>query len=208
MQAEFDQKDVRVLKDELSYQGYFQVRTLHLQHRLFAGGWSDELTREVFERGSAVGVLLYDPGQDSVVLVEQFRPGALQTNGVCGDHSPWLLEIVAGIVEEGEHEEEVARREALEEADCPIQELIPMTRCYSSPGGCSEMLTQFCGKVDARNLGGVHGLGEEGEDIRVHVLSREQAWATLEAGEILNAHTVIALQWLQLNWERVQKQWR
>ncbi len=83
-----------------------------------------------------------------------------------------------------------------------------MARCYSSPGGCSEMLTQFCGKVDAQNLGGVHGLGEEGEDIRVHVLTRQQAWAKLEAGEILNAHTVIALQWLQLNWERVQKQWR
>ena len=102
----FGAQDVRVLSSEPAYDGHFAVRKLTLQHRCFAGGWSEPLTREVFDRGDAVGVLPYDPITDSLVLVEQFRPGALR-----GEQSPWMLELIAGVVEAGESDEDVVHRE-------------------------------------------------------------------------------------------------
>ena len=108
-------KDVEILDKSEQYKGYFRINRYRLRHRLYAGGWSGELQRELFERGHAVGVLPYDPAADSVVLIEQFRIGAL----VAG-MEPWLTEIVAGIIEEGEAPEEVARRETREEAGLEV----------------------------------------------------------------------------------------
>jgi ADP-ribose pyrophosphatase len=202
MKHQFKRQDVRVIEDICSYQGYFQLRTLKVSHRLFGGGWSAPLSRELFVRGDAVGVLPYDPAEDAVALIEQFRVGVVHQ-----EHNPWLLELVAGAVEEGEDFQEVARREALEEAACSLAELEPVAGYYTSPGGSSEFLQLYCGRISVEGLGGIHGLDDEGEDIRVHVMSREQAWAELQAGTIINAPTVIGLQWLQLNWKRLQQQW-
>ena len=73
------------------FSGFFKVEQFQIRHELFAGG-ETEITRELFQRGDAVAVLLYDPAKDRVVMVEQFRVGALED-----DQGPWLLEIVAGI---------------------------------------------------------------------------------------------------------------
>ncbi|GHA66148.1 ADP-ribose diphosphatase [Photobacterium aphoticum] len=196
---EFTRDDVDVLSIEPLYQGFFTMAQYRFRHRLFAGGWSEPMTRELFERGHAAALLPYDPVTDSVVMVEQFRVGAL-----AAECSPWQMEIVAGIIETDEVSEEVVRREAVEEAGVTVSELHKITRYLSSSGGCSETLDIFVGRVDSTTAKGIHGLAEEGEDIRVHVLSREQAYQWVESGKIENAASIIALQWLQLNYARLQ----
>lgn len=150
--------------------------------------------RELFRRGNCVAVLLYDPNQDRVVLIEQFRIGA-----VLHSATPWLLEIVAGAIEAGETAEEVAYREAIEEAGCQIQALHLINEFYTTPGGASERISLFCGKVDARGIGGVKGLKTEDEDILVHTVSFDEAYALMTTGKIDSAIPIIALQWLALN---------
>ncbi len=189
--APFDAGDVEMIERRCLHQGFFRLEELHLRHRLFEGGWSAPVVREVHRRHDAVGVLLYDVERDAVALVEQFRPGALDDPA-----SPWKLEIVAGLVERGESVAEVARREAEEEAGCPVGELIELHTYYPSPGACDERVTLFCGLIDSHGLGGIHGLDEEHEDIRVHVLSFARAWELLLAGRLDNAMCLIAFHWL------------
>jgi ADP-ribose pyrophosphatase len=161
---------------------------------LFAGGWSTELERELFRRGSCVAVLLYDPAADKVVLIEQFRVGAILNRD-----RAWLLEIVAGAIEEGETAEQVAYRESFEEAGCEIQKLTLINEFYTSPGGASERISLFYGQIDATGIGGVHGLAKENEDIQVSTVSLDKAYQMVEQGAIESAIPIIAIQWLKLN---------
>lgn len=196
---------LQIIDRETAYRGFFRIDRYRLRHRLHRGGWSAELTREVFERGRAVGLLLYDPERDAVVMVEQFRVAA----HVAG-FSPWQLEIVAGIVDHaGEAEADVARREAREEAGLVIDgELLPVHRFLTSPGGTTEAVTVFCGRVDARAAGGIHGLAEEHEDIKVVVKPYAEALAMLRAGKVENAFSMVALYWLAANRAKLRKRWR
>ncbi len=188
-------KDVKILNKDTVYNGFFRMEKQRLQHTLFAGGWSDEITRELFVRGNCVAVVLYDVKRDEVVLIEQFRVGAVE-NPI---NTPWLIEIVAGAMEEGETAEDVARRESLEEAGCEILDLIRINSFYLSPGGASEQITLFCGLVNSENAGGIHGLAEEHEDILVRAVPFSEAYQMVERNEIDSAIPVIALQWLALN---------
>ena len=184
------------------YKGFFKLTGIELQHDLFAGGQSPVLTRELLDRGNAVAVLPYDPDRDEVVLIEQFRVGA------CEDETgPWLIEVIAGFQEPDESAEAVVHREALEEAGCTVTDLVPVHRYYSSPGGSNEQIITFIGRTDTSEVGGVHGLDEEGEDIRVHVVSSEQAFEWLDSGRIDSAVPIIAIQWFRLNRERIRNQW-
>lgn len=185
------------------YQGFFRIEKFRLRHALFGGGMSDTMSRELFERGHAVAVLPYDPVLDRVVLIEQFRIGALHD-----PQGPWLTEIVAGMIGAGETEESVARREAEEEAGCLISEMAPICRFYSSPGGCSESVMLFCGRVDASAIGGIHGLAHEHEDIRVFTAEFGDAMAWIESGRINSAAPIMALQWLALNKSKVKAAWQ
>ncbi len=194
---------VEILEKIVCYDGFFRLERYRLRHRLFRGGWSREITRELFERGHAVAVLLYDPVLDAVVLIEQFRIGALDAPG-----DPWLLEIVAGVLDKpDETPEDVARREAIEEANCYIQEMVHVCEYFVSPGGTSERISLFCGKVDAAGVEGVYGLAEEAEDIRVVVVPFPEALAQLQTGNIKSAAPIIALQWLQLNHDQLRARW-
>lgn len=194
------EKKFEILNKETVYNGFFRLEKYHLKHTLFKGGWIDEIKRELFRRGDCVAVLLYDPVRDEVVFIEQFRVGA-----ILQDRVPWLIEIVAGAVEEGEQADDVAIREASEEADCKILELQLINKFFTTPGGASEWLSLYYGRVDATHVGGVHGLDEEGEDIRVFTVSFEQAWEMLQQGQIDSAIPIVALQWLYINRERLRK---
>jgi ADP-ribose pyrophosphatase len=193
---------VEVFEKTVCYQGFFRLDCYRLRHRLFNGTWSRPLVREVFERGHAAAVLPYDPVRDQVVLVEQFRIGAIDAPG-----DPWLMEIVAGMIDPGETPEEVVRREAIEESGCVIQEVVPICEYFVSPGGTSERLTLFCGQVDTSRASGIYGAAGEDEDIRVVVLSADDAFAQLQAGKIKAAAPIIALQWLMLNREQLRHRW-
>jgi ADP-ribose pyrophosphatase len=194
--------DVEIVERRTQYQGYFRIDRYRLRHRLFAGGWTGEIMRELFERGHAAAVLPYDPRRDSVALVEQFRIGAYAAG-----RPPWVIEIVAGIIEEGETAEAVVRREAVEEAGVTLTELEPVHRVLASPGGASETCMIYCGRADLGMAGGFHGLAHEHEDIRVLVMAADEAFRLLAAGRVENATAVIALQFLALNRERLRRRW-
>lgn len=194
---------VDILEQTTAYAGFFRLLRYRLRYRRYNGAWSSVVTRELFERGHAAAVLPYDPVTNQVVLIEQFRIGALEAPG-----SPWLLEIVAGIIEPGESPQEVIRREAIEETGCPIEDIIPICDYLVSPGGTSERISLFCGRVDASGASGIHGKEEEEEDIRVVVMSVAEAVATMQAGHIQSAAPIIALQWLLLHQEEVQRRWQ
>ena len=188
---------------ETLFDSFLRVDRLKLRHSLFAGGWSELMTRELILRPRAVGVLLFDPVQQQVVLVRQIRVGMLDE----GQH-PWLLELVAGMVESGEEPIEVAARESLEEANTKLQDLLQICEYYNSPGISNERITLFCGRVDATQAGGIFGLDAEHEDIEVVVLSLADALAKVASGEINNAMSIIALQWLQLNQPTLEEYWK
>lgn len=196
---------LEILDRETVYRGFFRLDRYRLRHRIFAGGWSEEISREVFERGRTAGVLLYDPQRDEVVLVEQFRlPPHL------AGFSAWQLEIVAGRVEHAaETGAEVARREAQEEAGLAILgEVVPIHRYMPSPGGCTERFDLYCGRIDARGAGGIFGLAAEHEDIKVVVMSYHEVMKLLRADRFQNGPTVLALYWLAARRAELRRRWR
>ncbi|MBT1728951.1 ADP-ribose diphosphatase [Enterobacter quasimori] len=199
----FAKNDVEIIARETLYSGFFSMDLYRFRHRLFNGEMSGEIKREIFERGHAAVLLPFDPVLDEVVLVEQIRIAAYDVS-----ESPWLLEMVAGMIEEGESVEDVARREALEEAGLVVGRTKPVLSYLASPGGTSERLSIMVGEVDATTAEGIHGLADENEDIRVHVVSREQAYQWVEEGKIDNAASVIALQWLQLHYQTLRNEWK
>lgn len=196
--SQFSRNDVTVVDEKVLYQGFYLMKEYQVRHQLFGGGESGNVTREVQHKSPAVCVLPYDPVRDEVVLIEQFRIGALSAD------SPWMLEIVAGMVEEGESLEEVAQREVQEESGLQVNQLIHLHKLWVTPGGSDEVLDIFCGLVDASDAGGVHGLPSENEDIRVHVFSRSEVLELLSGGGMLNAPIIIALQWLEKHWHTLK----
>lgn len=194
--------DVKLLERQCVYQGHFQLERLKLEYRLFAGGWSKPLYREVFERGKAVAVLLFDPQRDKLVFIEQFRAGI-----VTKTESPWLLEIVAGVIDPKESPIQVAVRETHEETGLSLYNLLFVCQYWVSPGASTERVSLFCGQVDSNQARGIHGLASEGEDIRLHILDRQEAYHLVNTGKIDNAVTIIALLWLQQNETMVRKAW-
>lgn len=199
----FGDDDVEIISRSLAHDGFLKVEHLKLRHRLFSGGWSDVFLRELQLRNPAVGVLLFDPQRDMLLLVRQFRVGMYGEEA-----SAWPLEIVAGMVASGEDLEEVARRESKEESNCVPADLIRICDYYNSPGATNEKVTVFCGRFDSANAGGVYGLDEEHEDIEVQLLSFDEAMEMLERGEINNAMTLVALQWLKLHRHAVLDRWK
>jgi len=187
----------------VAFQGYFKVGRYFFRHSLFKGGQSPIIRREVFERGHAAAVLPYDPLRDEVVLIRQFRAGTF----VAGRH-PWNWETVAGIIEEGETPERLVRREAVEEANLEIRDLVPIYTLMASPGASSETCVLFVGRADTTNAGGVYGLEAEGEDILVKVMPFAEVRAMLDRGDIDNAPAIIALQWLALHRDEIRDRWR
>lgn len=194
---------VQIVARTTAFKGFYQLDKLSLRHKLFSGETSSIINRELFVRPDAVCILPYDPLLDKVILVEQFRVGALEKSA-----NPWMLELVAGLIDRNESPEEVARREAIEEANLIITDLLSIAKYYPSVGGSNEYIYLFIGRCDSSKAGGIHGLKEEGEDIRSHIWSYQEAIEHLQQGHIQNAASIIALQWLMINRERVRQEWQ
>ena len=195
-------RKVDILERVTAFQGYFRVDRYRLRHETFDGGMSAEITREIFERGHAAAALPYDPVRDEVVLLEQFRVGAHAAG-----REPWMIEIVAGIIEDGETPESLVQREMLEEAGLTPLELEPMATILTSPGGASETVHFFCARIDSSDAGGLFGLDHEGEDIRAFVVPGDDVADLLTSGQVENGPAVLALQWFLLNRDRLRQQW-
>ncbi|MWP60794.1 ADP-ribose diphosphatase [Gilliamella sp. Pas-s25] len=199
----FDKNDVFNLTKRILYKGFFSLFEYRFQYRKFDGSMSEVVTREILERGHAVVLLAYDAKRDEVVLIEQIRIAAIETQD-----SPWMLELIAGMMDhENESFEEVAKREAMEEAGVVIGRCKPIISYLASPGGLTEQLHILVGEVDSSTAKGIHGLDEESEDIKVHVVGRNQAYQWVKDGVINNAASIIALQWLELNYQLLKKEW-
>ena len=195
-------RKVDILERVTAFQGHFRVDRYRLRHETFDGGMSAEITREIFERGHAAAALPYDPVRDEVVLLEQFRVGAHAAG-----REPWMIEIVAGIIEDGETPESLVQREMLEEAGLTTLELEPMATILTSPGGASETVHFFCARIDSSDAGGLFGLDHEGEDIRAFVVPGDDVADLLTSGQVENGPAVLALQWFLLNRDRLRQQW-
>jgi ADP-ribose pyrophosphatase len=201
--VQFTHKDVSVKPVKNLYKGFFQVDLYQFEHALFAGGKSELISREILERGDAIAVLPYDPISDTVLLIEQIRIGAIKSK-----HSPWLLECIAGMTDGSDDYESVVKKEAYEEAGLNLTELEFMLSYLSSPGGTTERLHLYLARADLSDVeSGVYGLETEGEDIKTHVLSVDDVLTRLNNGEMDNAATVICMQWLALNHEKMKHKW-
>jgi len=195
-------KDYELLRSERISDGFFKLHRMEIRHRSYHGDWCAPVVRERLEEITAVSVLLYDPDEDAVVLVEQFRAGML---GV--QDPPWTMETVSGFCDK-RHElpEAVARREVKEETGCEVRQLLPVGSFFVSPGFSVEQIHLFVGRVDSREADGIHGLAHEGEEIRVHVMSRTQAMQEL-FGQLCSTSILIAMQWLDRNRDLLLQQW-
>ncbi len=201
MTDKFTPKDIDVENDTLAYDGFIKVHDLTLRHRKFDGSMTESLPRICVARRPAVAVLPYDPKRDTVLLIEQFRVGAM----IGGAISPWLLEIVAGLIEPGEAPDEVARRELAEEAGVTAKSLTHLYHYYSTPGASSEQVDFYYAEVDLVDVPEFAGLDEEHEDIKIHVLPCQAVLELLESGKIQNALAILAIQWLALNRTKLRK---
>ncbi len=178
----------RILNRSLLYQGFFRFEGFEVEHDKFDGG-SLTIHREILERGDAVAALLYDKHYDEVLLIEQFRIGP----AVRGDNA-WMIEIVAGMVDEGETAESTVMRESVEEAGYEPSELSYLGKYYASPGGTSESLELYLGYVDKdRPVTDGGGLDDEHEDIRSFWVSRREAVAMVKDGRINSGAPMLAV---------------
>jgi ADP-ribose pyrophosphatase len=176
--------------------GFFAVEEHEVTVPALADGAPHAMRRQVFVTADAALVLPFDPVRDRVLLIEQFRPAPLARH----DPAPWMLEPVAGLIDAGETPEQTARRETTEETGVTPSALIRIARYYASPGACTDFFHSFLGLCDLPDgVAGHHGLAEEGEDIRTHLMGFAAAMDLLGEGAIRNGPLIVMLLWLDRN---------
>ena len=178
-----------------AWEGFYRIERLTLSHARHGGGRTPAFERELFVRGNVVGVLPWDPVRDEVVLIEQFRVGAMHQSP-----DPWLVEIIAGMIDTDETPEAVAVREAREEAGLELDSVRLISRYLASPGATTEEVFVYLAETDLSGVAEGHfGLEHEDEDIRMRVVPADRAIRMLETREVRNALSIVALQWLALH---------
>ena len=188
----------------LVYRGFFSVEEHDLTYQKFNKEQSNVVTRSTLVSSDAVIILPYDPVNDRILLIEQFRAGPY----VKGDQNPWVLEPIAGLVDKGETPESAGVREAQEEAHLEIKGLELVARSYPSPGISTEFFHQYIGIVellDSSNL--IAGLSSENEDIRSHVFEYEQFFEIIESGKAKVGPLILIGLWLSKNRNRLRKKY-
>jgi ADP-ribose pyrophosphatase len=191
--AELPKRSWQISEQKTLYDGFYKIESVRYSHSLHSGDMTGPIDVELFVRGDVVGLLPYDPATDQVALIEQFRIGAMHNKP-----DPWLVQIIAGMIDTDETPEQVVIREAKEEAGIELVEVELISRYLASPGASAEEVYVFYAETDLSEIKGTHGLAEEDEDILVRVMSADDAIALLDRGQIKNALSIIALQWLKL----------
>ena len=194
--------DVEILDESVLSEHFFTLKQYKVTHSSFLDGDCPPVLRERLEGKTAVSILLFDPREDAIVCVEQFRIGLMGIS----DRS-WSIETVSGFCDVAhEKPQEVAAREVTEETGCELQDLIEVGEFFVSPGSSTERITVFVGCVDSSKVSGIHGLAHEGEEIRPVVIPREAAVSQLFT-ELNSTSIIIALQWLQINLDELNQRW-
>ena len=188
----------------LVYTGFFSVEEHDLTYQKFNNEQSNVVTRSTIVSSDAVIVLPYDPVNDRILLIEQFRAGPY----VKGDENPWIFEPIAGLIDEEETPESAGIREAQEEAHLKIKRLELVARSYPSPGISTEFFHQYLGIVellDSSNL--IAGLSSENEDIRSHIFEYDQFFEMIESGKVNVGPLILLGLWLSKNRNRLRKKY-
>jgi len=191
-----DAKKIEIQHKRIVFDDKFQIQEAQVRAQRYDGQMSEPVRRLVFERGDAAAALLFNYDSQKVLLIEQFRYPTYEKG------PGWIQEIVAGVIKPDEEPEEAIRREVEEEVGYRVQQLTPIATFYVSPGGTSERIFLFYAEVgdgDCVSAGG--GLADENEDIRLVEYSRSDLVQVLTSGQLQDAKTLVALQWLQLRWK-------
>jgi len=186
MPRRIDIESKRLLLDD-----FFKVEEACLSYERFDGTMSPRVRRLNFMRGDSVAALLHHVERGRVVLVNQFKYPA------CTNGAGWITEVVAGMIEVGETPESAIHREILEETGYRARRLTLIATFYVSPGGSSERVTLYCAEISGDPPVGPAGVAAENEDIERVELSLDEAFRRLDAGDIIDAKTIIALMWLR-----------
>lgn len=185
-------KRVEIEKKKRLFDDFFKIDEAYVRYEKFNGRMTEPVRRLNFERSDAAALLVFNRDTRKLVLVEQFRYPAYEKGG------GWLIEVMAGIVDNGENPEDTVRREALEEIGFQVDELTPIATVFLSPGGSSERAFLYFAEVENDNrVSGGGGLASEHEDIRILELSPREIADALTAGKIIDAKTLIALMWFR-----------
>lgn len=193
---------VIIKKVKRLFDGFFKIDEALLQFEKFDGTMSSELRRFNFNRGNSVGILVYNQNQNSIIFTKQFRYPVFTSD----PQQAWILEIIAGMIDQEQQPDKNAIREIAEEIGYHVDHVTYISQFFVSPGGTSEKIYLFfaCVRdIDAKFAGG--GLEEEGEDIQVVQIPVRDAIKMLRSGQIVDAKTIIALQWLEKNYKKIRK---
>jgi nudix-type nucleoside diphosphatase (YffH/AdpP family) len=183
---------VDIERQKMILDDFFKVEEAFLTFEKFDGSMSPRVRRLSFERGDSVAALLHHKARGSVILVNQFKYPAWSKG------PGWITEVVAGMIDPGESPESAARREILEETGYRSDTLAPIATFYVSPGGSSERIWLYCAEISEGGPGGKGGgAAGENEDIALVELPLREAFRQIDAGEIVDAKTMIALMWLR-----------
>lgn len=188
----FGHQDFEIISRTSAYNGWAKVETIQVKHRRFdEDTYSPLLTREVVLRREAAGVILYDSKNRLFALIEQFRVG-----GIYRAESPWHFEVVAGLIDDGETPEQATIREAYEEAGAQLDHLEHVFSFYPTAGGSNEFFHLYAADTDLSQTNGIFGEANEGENIKLHVLTYDNIYPLLQSKALTNAPVLVAVQWL------------
>ncbi len=186
-------KKVEIQQKRLVFNDRFKIQEARIRFEQFNGQMSNPVRRLVFERGDAAAALIFNKDTQKVILIDQFRYATYEKG------PGWLWEVVAGVIEEHEQPEDCIRREIHEEIGYEVSKLTPVATFYVSPGGTSERIFLYYAEVGESNrISAGGGLASETEDIQQVELTLPDLWQSLARGEIIDAKTLIAVQWLRL----------
>jgi nudix-type nucleoside diphosphatase (YffH/AdpP family) len=181
-------KDVRLLSDN-----HYTLKTTTFEWRRANGEWQTQ-HRESYDRGNGATLLPYHLKQRTVVLVRQFRYPAY-VNG----YDDLLIEAAAGLLDNASPEARI-RAEAEEETGYRLREVHKVFEAFMSPGSVTEKLHFFVAEYEPEmRVGSGGGIADEGEDIEVLELSIDEALAMIADGRIVDAKTIVLLQYAALN---------
>jgi len=179
------------------FDGFFKLEEAEISYEQFNGRMSRPVRRLSLERGDSVAAIIYNRDSRKILFVNQFKYPTFEKG------PGWIMETVAGMVEEGETPQSALRREVLEETGYTVEAFEHIGSFYVSPGGSSERIILYYAEVSGQSIAGPGGgLESEGEDIETVELSLDELERLLESNSVQDAKTIVAIQWLLRHLER------